>query len=81
MSQKYQKAVELIQAQQWEQAHEIVQHHRDEVACWLHGWLHRQEGDEANARYWYSLAGRPYAESSLPEELAHIEALLGSLKG
>ncbi|MDG2014576.1 MAG: hypothetical protein P8J33_13795 [Pirellulaceae bacterium] len=76
MSQKYRKAIELIQAQQWDQAHEIVQHQREEVACWIHGWLHRKEGDEANARYWYTAAGKPYPDLCLDEEWVQIQAWL-----
>jgi hypothetical protein len=48
----------------WQAAHEIVQKdERSPAACWLHGIVHLMEGDEANARYWYRAAGRPFPGS------------------
>ena len=43
----------------WAEAHDLTQ--QDEtapLACWLHAYLHRREGDPANAGYWYRRAGR-----------------------
>jgi hypothetical protein len=43
-------------------------------AAWIHAYLHRKEGDEPNAVYWYSRAGKSVANKTLPEEwndLAH----------
>lgn len=49
----------------------------DEAAMWVHAYLHRKEGDLANARYWYGRAGRAPARGLLAEEFAAIlEALL-----
>ena len=46
-------------------------------AAWVHAWLHRVEGDEANAGTWYRRAGRPAARGSLEAEgQAIAEALL-----
>jgi hypothetical protein len=56
-------AIALLEAGDWQGAHEIVQ--RDEespLACWAHGIVHLMEGDVSNARYWYRKASR-----SLPE--------------
>lgn len=53
----------------WTSAHEIVQEIEDDSAAWVHAYLHRREGDEGNARYWYRRAGRPFpAGRSLDEE-------------
>jgi len=52
------KAVELLEAGAWQQAHEIVQAERSNLAAWLHGIVHTLEGDLDNARYWYRRAGR-----------------------
>ncbi|MCK6448136.1 MAG: hypothetical protein L6Q99_17250 [Planctomycetes bacterium] len=47
----------------WHLAHETVQAHEDDADCALvHAYLHRKEGDLANARYWYRRAGAvPFA--------------------
>jgi hypothetical protein len=42
----------------WEQAHNIVQDINGSMACWIHAYLHRKEGDLGNAGYWYSRAGK-----------------------
>ncbi len=66
----------LAKAEQgkWREAHEIVQQDEEsELACWLHAVLHRQEGDLANARYWYARCGRKLRNSVTPErELQEI---------
>ena len=46
----------------WELAHEIVQEIETSTASLVHAYLHRREGDEANARYWYSRAGRKFPD-------------------
>jgi hypothetical protein len=52
----------------WERAHEIAQGTDSAAAAHLHAYLHRKEGDEPNARYWYRRAGQPFPELSLDEE-------------
>jgi len=44
----------------WHAAHQIVQELDDEQAALIHAYLHRKEGDESNARYWYRQAGQPF---------------------
>jgi hypothetical protein len=62
----------------WERAHEIAQSDEGADASWVHAYLHRQEGDLANASYWYRRAGRPVGRESLHSEWAGIvSALLG----
>lgn len=59
----------------WGRAHQCVQEHEGEPSCDLvHAYLHRQEGDAGNARYWYRSAGRPVPTMSLPEEWDAIAA-------
>jgi hypothetical protein len=43
----------------WEAAHRCAQEQKDEPGAWVHAYLHRKEGDAANANYWYGRAGRP----------------------
>ncbi len=53
----------------WNKAHEIVQEINSANAAWVHAYLHRREGDNSNARYWYGTAGKSFpANSSLDEE-------------
>jgi len=61
----------------WEKAHELTQEAADPSGDWVHAYLHRKEGDESNARYWYTRAGKPVYSGPLEEEWAAIsEALL-----
>lgn len=53
----------------WDSGHETVQDLSDKNAAWIHAYLHRREGDEGNARYWYSQAGKTFpSDKSLDEE-------------
>jgi hypothetical protein len=53
----------------WDAAHETVQEISDPRAAWVHAYLHRKEGDEGNARYWYRAAGRSFPSGqSLDDE-------------
>ena len=61
---------------EWEQAHAIAQTIGDADGSWVHGYLHRVEGDLANAAYWYRRAGRPAPEMTLAEEWSDIAATL-----
>ncbi|MBK8975673.1 MAG: hypothetical protein IPM29_07090 [Planctomycetes bacterium] len=62
----------------WQRAHEIVLDERDAAAAWVHAFLHREEGDLANAGYWYRRAGRHIADGDLELEFRQIAAeLLG----
>jgi hypothetical protein len=52
----------------WDKAHDIVQDLPDEDASRIHAFLHRQEGDISNAKYWYTKAGTKMPASTLEEE-------------
>jgi hypothetical protein len=52
----------------WHKAHECAQAQEDQEGAWVHAHLHRQEGDLANAGYWYRRAGKPTASQSLEAE-------------
>jgi hypothetical protein len=54
------QAVELLEARDWQRAHEIVQADTSTLAAWLHGIVHTLEGDLDNARYWYRKAERDF---------------------
>ncbi|MCI0336769.1 MAG: hypothetical protein L0226_04270 [Acidobacteria bacterium] len=52
----------------WKTAHEIVQDISDRNAARVHAYLHRREGDEGNARYWYGQANEPFPSGQSLEE-------------
>jgi len=49
----------------WERAHEVAQEVSGADGAWIHAYLHRKEGDLANAGYWYRRAGRPVGAGDL----------------
>lgn len=62
----------------WQRAHSTVDDKEDQASMWVHAYLHRKEGVERNASYWYEHAGKPFSQLSLEEESRTIlEALLG----
>ncbi len=61
----------------WEAAHKVCQSREGEPQCdWVHAYLHRKEGDQSNAGYWYRRARQPVAQVSLDEEWAAIVSAL-----
>jgi hypothetical protein len=60
----------------WDAAHKIVQDESDANSAWVHAYLHRVEGDLANAGYWYRRAGQPVAKDSLENEWERIASAL-----
>ncbi len=61
----------------WRAAHVLAQAQEDVIGAWVHAYLHREEGDAANAAYWYQRANQPVSQQSLTEEWAQIaQALL-----
>jgi hypothetical protein len=63
---------------EWDAAHEAAQAAGGADGAWVHAYLHRKEGDEMNAGYWYARAGQPAATGEFAAEWAAIaRALLG----
>lgn len=56
----------------WEQAHSLAQDDGSTAGSWVHAYLHRKEGDQFNAGYWYSRAGKPQCDLSLEDERQEI---------
>ena len=57
---------------EWEKAHEVAQDVAGPDGAWVHAYLHRKEGDQWNAEYWYRQAGRARAKGALDEEWREI---------
>jgi len=60
----------------WERAHGLCQEAKSRDGDWVHAYLHRKEGDEGNAGYWYSRAGRPMPAGGLEAEWTAIVTVL-----
>ena len=62
----------------WQTAHDLIDAENGSDAAWVHAYLHRIEGDEWNANYWYARAGREAPDHGLGQErealLAHFLA-------
>ena len=56
----------------WDNSHNIAQDIQSDVGNWIHAYLHRKEGDEWNAGYWYRRANREFPKNTLDEELDTI---------
>jgi hypothetical protein len=63
----------------WNKAHECAQGQEDAEGNWVHAYLHRREGDAANAGYWYRRVRKDPATVPLAAEWDAIaRALLGA---
>ena len=60
----------------WATAHDTAQSVDDETGAWVHAYLHRKEGDAANAAYWYRRARKPIAADALDVEWERIVSAL-----
>jgi hypothetical protein len=58
----------------WDRAHALIQDLPGRDAAHLHAYLHRLEGDHANAAYWYRQAGEAVAAVTLEEEWRKLAA-------
>ena len=61
----------------WKRAHESAQQDEGKDGSWVHAYLHRKEGDQGNAAYWYRRAGKPVCREPLDTEwLGIVKTLL-----
>jgi len=65
-------------AGRWDEAHDICQDIPGNDGSWIHAWLHREEGDQSNAEYWYARARKPVPprSQSLADEWMEIATAL-----
>ena len=65
----------------WHAAHEIAQDVDTAEGAWVHVYLHRKEGDQSNASYWYHRAKKNKPTGSWEEEWeAVVKELIVNLK-
>ena len=62
------KAMWYAKIGQWDRAHNIAQDNKTELGSWIHAYLHRIEGDQFNANYWYIKANRESSSLNLDDE-------------
>jgi hypothetical protein len=61
----------------WAPAHNLVDSLESKDGMAVHAYLHRKEGADSNADYWYARAGRTFNRPTLEEEWsALVEGLL-----
>jgi hypothetical protein len=60
----------------WARAHESAQQDEGVEGSWVHAHLHRKEGDQGNAAYWYTRAGKPICREPLDAEWLSIVTVL-----
>ena len=60
----------------WDKAPALAQADEGGAGDWVHAYLHRKEGDAANAGYWYRRAGKPTSPAPLAQEWAAIATAL-----
>jgi hypothetical protein len=60
----------------WEKAHDLVNDLEGKDAAWVHAYLHRKEGDQSNASYWYHRAKANKPNYSLEQEWEEIVTAL-----
>ena len=60
----------------WDMAHRLAQSRKDADSAWVHAFLHRVEGNDSNATYWYRRAAKPVSSAPLDEEWEEIVATL-----
>ena len=63
-----QRALALDRAGDWDAAHAIAQDDHSSRGSAVHAYLHRKEGVQWNAEYWYRRAKRPPFNGTLDEE-------------
>ncbi|MEX2569308.1 MAG: hypothetical protein WD431_25420 [Cyclobacteriaceae bacterium] len=62
------QALWLDKKGEWAKAHHLVDTLPDEDSAFLHAYLHRKEGDQSNAAYWYQRAGKKKPDVPLDKE-------------
>ncbi len=62
------RSLQLDKDGDWDRAHSIAQSLSSQNGSRVHAYLHRKEGDLANASYWYSRAGISVPDFSLDQE-------------
>ena len=60
----------------WAKAHALAQEDATKNGALVHAYLHRKEGDDSNAHYWYRRAGKDSSHLDLKSEWEEIARIL-----
>ena len=60
----------------WSIAHGLVDELETQDGMAVHAYLHRKEGEDSNADYWYRRAGRQFHRSAFADEWQALVAAL-----
>ena len=71
----YLEILDLTKQGEWDKAHQLVQPHYEPLACLIHAYLHRIEGDLGNAHYWYNRTNQKMPDNTLDEEFSRLYLL------
>lgn len=69
-------AIWWLRNSNWGKAHDLIDPHPGTDAAWVHALLHRMEGDQANANYWYARAGKNRPNVTIRQEMDEITKFL-----
>lgn len=75
------EALNKDKAGDWDGAHRIVQQIDTDEANAIHAYLHREEGDLGNARYWYGRVGKSFPDIPLEAEWQMLYEMITTLPG
>ncbi|MGI9547269.1 MAG: hypothetical protein ACR2MM_08540 [Flavobacteriaceae bacterium] len=56
----------------WQKSHDLAEDINSNLGNWIHAYLHRKDGDQWNAGYWYQRAGRAFPVKTLEEECKEL---------
>ena len=62
----------------WEKSHNIISELNSKEAALIHAYLHRKEGDQWNADYWYRRAGTQRQDITLEAEWESLVKLFST---
>ena len=68
----------LLSHENWDVSHEMIQDYSEKIFCQVHAYLHRLEGDRANASYWYGRAGEKFPNNTEQQEYERLMNLVNS---
>ena len=70
-------AANFATGEQWQVCHDLCANNEGTQAFdWVHAFIHRIEGDDHNARYWYQKARKSYPASDIQEEWQSLVIVL-----
>ncbi|NAY90701.1 hypothetical protein GTQ34_02110 [Muricauda sp. JGD-17] len=56
----------------WNASHDMAQELHTPMGSRIHAYLHRKEGDQWNADYWYRRAGKTFLKYDLNQEFREL---------